>query len=243
VNLQAQRWRGFLWGLSYTFGKALDTGADYASTAANNDMTKFRPQSQFNSYNDRKGLSNFDSTHSMMVTWSYNLPRSAAPHAMRRLLGDWQITGAALYRTGTPFPVQTGSDGPGFGNVDGSGSDRPNILDTSILGATIGNPDTAPLILSRDKFAYLRSGQVAGNLGRDVFRKGGIANWNASIGRQFHLGAASERAITLRAEVFNLTNHPQFDAPRYELTNSSFGRITNTLNDDRIIQLSLRFQL
>ena len=243
VNLQAQRWRGLLWTLTYTFGKALDSGADYASTAANNDMTKFRPQTYLNSLNDRKALSNFDSTHSMVANWSYTLPRFAASHAMRRLLGDWQVTGAALYRTGTPFAVQSGSDAPGIGNVDGNSGDRPNILDTSILGATVGNPDTAPLILSRNKFSYLQPGQLAGNIGRNTFRKGGIANWNASLGRQFHLSGASERAMVLRAEVFNLTNHPQFDAPKFDLTNSSFGRITNTLNDGRVVQLSIRLQL
>ena len=32
---------------------------------------------------------------------------------------------------------------PGFGNVDGSGNDRPNLLNPSVLGRTIGNPDTA----------------------------------------------------------------------------------------------------
>ena len=39
----------------------------------------------------------------------------------------------------------------------------------------------------------------------------------------------------------NALNHPQFDAPGFTLVNNNFGKITNTLNDGRILQLGLRF--
>jgi hypothetical protein len=39
-------------------------------------------------------------------------------------------------RMGTPLTLFVGSDSPGFGNVDGAPSDRPNIVDPSILGTT-----------------------------------------------------------------------------------------------------------
>jgi hypothetical protein len=47
----------------------------------------------------------------------------------------------------------------------------------------------------------------------------------------------------LRAESFNLGNRPQFDEPNRNLNATAFGKITNTLNDGRIFQLSLRFFL
>ena len=43
--------------------------------------------------------------------------------------------------------------------------------------------------------------------------------------------------------VFNLTNTPQFDEPQRNLSSASFGRITNTLNAKRILQLGLRIIL
>jgi hypothetical protein len=228
-SLIAPRLRGFSWGVNYTFGKALDTGADYASVAANNDIIKLRPQSQFDSQHDRKGLSNFDSTHSLVVRYAWDLR-------------GFQFSGTALMRTGTPFLVNTGSDSPGYGNVDGNTGDRPSILDPSILGATVGNPDIAPEILQRSRFAYIVPGEARGNLGRNTFRKGGIANLNAAVTREFGLGARTGR-VRLRAEAFNLTNHPQFDQPQYNLSNPAFGRITNTLNDGRVFELSVRWSL
>ena len=39
----------------------------------------------------------------------------------------------------------------------------------------------------------------------------------------------------LRAEAYNVTNTPQFDEPQRNLTSPSFGRITNTLNDGRVV--------
>jgi len=237
LSLQAPSRRGLAWGLTYTFGKALDTGSDYAGTAANTELTKSRPQSQFDSYRDRKGLSNFDSTHSLVLYYSYTSPRTSAWP-----LRGWQISGAALARTGTPFTITIGSDNPGFGNVDGGTGDRPNILDPSILGMTVGNPDTSLSILRRDRFSYIALGESRGNLARNAFRKGGIANFNAAVTRELHWLPAAERSVLLRAEVFNLTNHAQFDEPQRTLTGSSFGKITNTLNDGRVLQLSVRVQ-
>ena len=48
---------------------------------------------------------------------------------------------------------------------------------------------------------------------------------------------------TLFEYAYNLTNHPQFEAPQINLTAPSFGRITNTLNNGRVLQLGLRLVL
>ena len=49
--------------------------------------------------------------------------------------------------------------------------------------------------------------------------------------------------VLVRGEAYNLTNTPQFDEPQRNLSSPSFGRITNTLNDGRVLQLALRFIL
>ncbi|MBL8223488.1 MAG: hypothetical protein JNL62_29925, partial [Bryobacterales bacterium] len=91
------------------------------------------------------------------------------------------------------------SDAPGFGNVDGGPSDRPNIIDTSILGKTISHPDVAPIILSRDKFGFIVPGDRRGSLGKGAFRKAGIANWNGAFTKRWKLAGASERTVQFRA--------------------------------------------
>lgn len=221
--------KGISANVSYTFGKAIDTGVDYTATAANRDMLNGRAQYQYNQIGDRKGLSNFDATHALALRWLYDIPWQGL-----------QLSGISTFRTGTPFTLYIGSDAPGFGNVDGSGGDRPNILDPSILGVTIGHPDTAPLVLTRDKFSLLTPPKQEGSLGRNVMRKARIANWNLALQKSWRLPARRETTIQLRGEAYNGFNTPQFDEPQRNLTSPAFGKITNTLNDGRVFQLGLR---
>jgi hypothetical protein len=244
MSIESPVRRGLGWSAAYTFSKAIDEGSDYLGTAANRDLARSRSQSQYESFKDKKGLSNFDSTHSLMLAWYYDLPFARSWHGpASRILGGWQVSGVGLVKSGTPLTLYVGSDAPGFGNVDGGPSERPNIVDTSILGKTIGDPNTAPLILSRNRFAYLQPGQLRGNLGRGTFRKGGIANLNAAVSREWKFGGGREYAARFRAEAFNLGNHPQFDEPQRNLTSPAFGKITNTLNDGRVLQFSFRLLL
>lgn len=230
---------GLLLSMGYTFSKAIDEGTDFTATAANKDISSFRSQSQWNSFKDRKGLSNFDSTHALAFHYAWDLPelRNGAGW-LRSITSHWQVSGANMWKKGTPLTLFVGSDAPGYGNVDGGGSDRPNLLDPSILGATIGHPDQAPLILRRDRFAYLTPGQQAGSLGRGTFRKASIWNWNAAVARQFRL--LNDWNAQLRAEAYNLSNTPQFDEPQRNYSALAFGKITNTLNDGRVFQVGLR---
>jgi len=235
---------GLAAGLRYTFGKAIDEGVDYSSTAANADILRGRSQWQYEQLRDRRGLSNFDSPHALEWHAHWELPSPAgAGSRWAWLLGGWQISAAALLKSGTPFTLYVGSDAPGFGNVDGGPSDRPNLLDPSILGRTVDDPNASASILRADRFAFIRPGEHRGNLGRNTFRKDGIANLNAALGKQWRWNGGREWTLLVRAEAYNLANHPQFDEPQRNLSSPSFGRITNTLNDGRVFQLGWRLML
>jgi hypothetical protein len=71
-------------------------------------------------------------------------------------IGRWEFGAITLVKSGTPFDVLSGSDGPGYGNVDGAIGDRPNLFEPAILGRTINNPDTATQMLPRSAFAFMR---------------------------------------------------------------------------------------
>ncbi len=231
--------RGLLANVSYTFSKAIDEGLDFTATAAYKDIANFRTQWQYDALKDKKGLSNFDSTHALLFSYSWDVPAARqAPAWLRAASSHWQVSGSSMWKKGTPLTLYIGSDSPGYGNVDGGGGDRPNIVDPSILGKTIGHPDQATAILARSRFAYLTPGQHAGSLGRGTFRKAPIWNWNAAVARQFRL--PNEWSAQLRGEVYNLSNTPQFDEPQRNLTSPAFGKITNTLNDGRVFQFVFR---
>ncbi|MEP6962148.1 MAG: hypothetical protein ABI995_08720 [Acidobacteriota bacterium] len=239
VTLTIPVTHGFSSEVSYWFSKAIDFGSDYTSTVSGPNTRQGRAPSEFYVHENMKGLASFDQPHALLFRSNYRTP-GPTDHLTRTLLGQWNLSAVWLLKTGTPFTVETGSDGPGFGNVDGQNSDRPHILDPSILGRTIGNPDTAQQLLPVSAFAFLKPNEYSGNLGRNTFRRGKITNVNASIDRSWALHG--DWALQLRAEAVNLFNTPQFDQPVFLLSSPTFGKITNTLNSGRLFHFRLQLQ-
>lgn len=235
VTLSVPRWRGLSIDASYWFSKALDLGSSFTNTAFDADSRLSRSQYEYESHRDMKGLSPFDQPHAFLWRASYELPRFS--RGTSGVLGGWTVSAVTLLKSGTPFNVTTGGDGPGFGNVDGNGGDRPHLLDPSVLGRTVGNPDQAPRLLPRTAFAFMQPGDTAGNLGRNTFRKGGIGNVNASLARTWSI--RGDKRLSFRAESINLFNTPQFAEPGVELASANFGQITNTLNDGRTFRFTV----
>lgn len=243
VNWRFRAMKGFAGGGTFTWSKAIDQGSMYNSTAANNDLIG-GSQAEVNQLQDLRGLSQFDSPYSLALFGTQMTPSwRGLGKAVNSLAGRWQISGIVVSKSGTPFTLNTGSDAPGFGNVDGTGGDRPNVLNPSVLGMTVGNPDTSAQIINFQNFGYVIPGQVAGNIGRNTFRKGAIFNINASVAREWKWGGQRTYLLRFQADAFNLTNHPQFEAPQINMTSPSFGKITNTLNNGRVLQLGLRLVL
>jgi hypothetical protein len=238
ATLVVANWRGFSSDASYWFSKAIDLGANYTNTANENDSRLSRSQSEFETHRDMKGLSTFDQPHAFLWRLTYTPPVAGRVKWLAKVGGGWNFSAVTLLKSGTPFNVVSGSDGPGFGNVDGNGGDRPNLIDPSILGRAISHPDTAARLLPRSAFAFIKPTDTRGNLGRNVFRKGPIRNVNASLARTWAF--RRDARVTLRAESVNLFNTPQFAEPGFELANPNFGQITNTLNVGRNFRFLLQ---
>ena len=239
ATLLLPRWQGFSLEGSYWFSKAIDLGGSYTNTGSGKDGLDSRGQNEFDVQGDLKSLSDFDQPHSFLLQGSYAMPllRNLGS-AWSRTLGGWSVSSVALWKTGTPFTIFSGSDGPGFGNVDGSSTDRPNIVDPSILGRTIDHPDRSMALLPRAAFSYMQPTDLRGNIGRNTFRRDNVWNLNASLSKSWQIH--QERSLTIRAESLNLLNTPQFAEPGSRLTNPEFGQITNTLNDGRTFRFLAR---
>ena len=84
-----------------------------------------------------------------------------------------------------------------------------------------------------------------GNVSRTITERGpGIANTDFSMFKTYSqnsLGANFKAQF--RAEVFNLTNTPQFYGPNTTFGSSTFGKITTQANFPRVFQLGIRFML
>ena len=240
ATLRIPRWAGLHLEASYWWSKAIDLGGSYLNTAANANRVQTESPSEFDLHGELRGVSNFDQPHAALFNFSYQTPGLQAKGGLlRSLFGAWQLSSVVLLKSGTPFSVLSGSDAPGFGNVDGSQSDTPLVADPSILGRSIDDPDTSFDRLPAGAFSFIRPTDRRGNLGRNTFRRDGIANVNMALSKSWPLGGDS--SLLLRAESLNLTNHPQFADPGSSLAQGNFGRITNTLNDGRTFRFTLRF--
>ena len=235
VSYTLPAWRGLTVDTSYWWSKTLDTGATYLSLGAGDEAMQSQAQTSTNITADLRGPSAFDQRHASITRLAY-----ATGNHHSSLLNNWRVNTIFLAKTGAPFTVYSGSDGPGYGNVDGVPGDRPNILDPSILGRSITSPNDSRALLPRSAFALIGPTDKRGNIGINTFRRGGIRNLNASIERRWSF--ASERRLALRAESINLLNTPQFAEPVSDLSNSAFGMITNTLNDGRTVKFTLRLE-
>jgi hypothetical protein len=242
ATLTAPSWRGASFSASYWFSKSIDLGSDYAVTGGGQERWGQAGQTETGFQSDMKGLSNFDQPHGLLLQGAWDSGARNGNGWLRRLSRRWTLTSVLLLKSGTPFTVDSGSDSLGFGNLDGTNGDRPNIVDPSILGRTIGNPDTSVGLLPRSAFAYFQApAQMAGNLARNTFRKGTIANWNASLSRTLSL--PGDWSMVFSAEAINLSNTPQFAEPGKSLSSPNFGQISNTLNDGRTFRFALRMTL
>lgn len=235
---------GLAFRAAYTFSKDINTGGDFTNTASGVEVppeTGMPSCETCDVVSDQKGVALYDTPHVLLLTYSYNLPFAAGLNGWKSaLLRGWQISGTTTLQSGLPFHLHTGSDAPGIGNVDGASQDRPNILNPSILGKSVDNPDTSSQILERSYFDHNVVPGGRGNLGWNTFRKDGTQNWNFAVGRTFRLPGGAERSLQFRGEFINLSNHPAFDKPGVLTAVATFGKIINTVNKGRQVQFSLR---
>ena len=232
IVVQKRALPGLAFNMTYQFSKAIDTGSDFSSTGIGGDETKAQFENDI--VRDVKALSKFDTPHRFLFTYTYELPT--------RWLRAWSMIGALNLHSGTPFGLEGGTDSPPWGNVDGQGQDRPSLVDLNLLGKSFDNPDTSQSLLRRDAFVLELESKGFGTLGRNVFRRDGVANFNIALERTFLFSSDRTRTAVFRAEALNMTNHPQFDLPTNAMSSPSFGQITNTLNGGRIVQFGLNLK-
>ena len=202
----------------------------------------------------------------LVVSSVYDLPfgrKWITHHGWRwGLLGNWQVAGILTAQTGSPFTVnlaapQSGSAIAAFGNRY-----RPDAISNPYMpGPVMANPNPACHItisqggLAADvvdhpgswfnSCAFLQppAGQF-GNAGRNIMTGPGLENLDFSLYKNLMLRKESHR-LQLRAEVFDLLNHPNFDIPNRVFGSPNFGQVLsgNAYGNKppRQIQLGLKY--
>ena len=80
-----------------------------------------------------------------------------------------------------------------------------------------------------------------GTLGRNILEGPGFANLDLSMVKGFRLSPLGESGLgQFRFEAFNVSNRTNFGQPNTGITNSTFGRLTGTDGNPRILQLAVK---
>ena len=189
---------------SYTWSHAIDNASDDSSVNASVLRLDRPPE---------RSSSSFDVRHAATAALSYALPRRAEGWASG--LGGWSVDAVFRARTATPFSVYTGR------NLQ-SGDAVELIYPTVRQARPIFIDDPAAAGGRRVNPSAFGVPGAGPTLGRNGLRGFGMWQLDAAVRRRFRL---SERAaLHVRAEVFNVFNHPNFGNPVGDLQSGLFGQ-------------------
>jgi hypothetical protein len=265
ATLKKELSHGLRFLAAYTFSRSIDDAGDSLGAAiAGTFGLPIVGEVVYNDQNNvaaQRGVSDFDRTHRMVISGTWNLPGPghATSSAIRKLGNGWSISGIATLQSGLPFSIldsaagtlygpatlfATGSMAPGETLADarrsGSVSSRVNeFFNTSAFVPGPFVPDGG-LIDGRYPVSG-GGGTVFGNLGRNILR--GPDQQNFDIAAVKTTPITDRVKLVFRWEVFNVLNRPNFANPSNDVsTPSTFGVISALTVNPRIMQYALKLE-
>ncbi|MGD0199764.1 MAG: TonB-dependent receptor [Bryobacteraceae bacterium] len=255
--------QGLAFLAAYTFSKSLDNDSAVFSGSVGSGL----PQDSQNLRAER-GLSDFQTHHRFAFSYLYDLPFGGGrrwlnrPGLRRHLLGNWQLAGILTLETGHPFTVNLPSTQTSTAITAFGVPARPDLIaDPFRPGPVPNNPDAAC------QTTQSQGGRAAdevkqpqswfnpcaftdpspgsfGNAGRNILIGPGLNNLDFSLSKSISFRKEGRR-LQLRAELFNLFNHPNFDIPSHTLDAPTFGMVLSAnaygSKPPRQVQLGLRY--
>jgi hypothetical protein len=221
---------------SYSYSKSLDDGAP-----AGNDI--FGVTFQQTQVRER-AVSNFDMTHKFRASFSYELPFGKGKQFlggsstwMDYLVGGFVLAGTTTRQTGWPGVVYLGNNAWWESKTGGSGNDgwtiRPDrVLSTQAITATWREDPFRRTYF--DPLAFIVPGTEAqpkiGNTPRTLgdARSPTTTTLDISGSKNFRFGKDSRVTLQLRADAFNIMNHPVFFLNPNSRSNGVWEYLANT---------------
>lgn len=210
---------------SFVFGKSIDD----SDLIVPGQFESFGAQDERNLRLER-GLSFFDVRRRLSGGFVYSIP---APAFWRPAFGNWELSGNFTFQDGTPLnPVYYATDFANSGTPN-----RPNV----VPGQDVNLP---PSQRNADHFFNTNAFSdpapfTFGNAGRDILPGPGNAVIDGALHRRFMF--AEQKSIEVRAETFNIANHPNIGIPGpYPDFGPFFGKAFSSGNPRRM-QFALRF--
>jgi hypothetical protein len=249
---------------NYTFSKVL-------SDSVSDGQTRFEALLDNNNPKAERARPNFDLTHVFNFNGSYNLPFgnghrwNMADSGMSKLISGWNLSGIYTWESGGPFSILSGRGTLNRGarssttNTAASKLTNEQLRDlvqfrmTStgpyIVAASAIGPDgravaadgAAPF--TGQAFTQPDPGTI-GNLQRRIFNNPNASVLNLAIAKTTKIG--EDHSVEFRMESFNALNHPSFynstGTSDQTITSTTFGKLTDTVFDRRVVQFSLHYK-
>jgi carboxypeptidase family protein len=213
TSLRTSGWHGLTSSVNFVWSHSIDDASDsedFIPNAAqpNNSLA---PQAE-------KGNSNFDIRRRFSWNFGYQLPKMTG--SMPKLRNGWGIDGVVNLQDGQPYQLNYNFEGDYSGS--GEGFDRPDVVGPIRYGkgpfgvdlssfqvpCTFGNLTAT----TGSGDSNCQSGtRHFGNMGRNSLRGPAFKEFNLSVFKDTAL--AEHVTLQLRAEFFNVLNHPNFANP------------------------------
>jgi hypothetical protein len=185
-------------------------------------------------------VSGDDAPHHMHISVTYRLPDvNGGKGLLNLLLGGWQMNGIAVFQSGLPVGLSSGSVLLADPHLEDRAFEKWFKTCTVTLTGTRQNCASAddPVIWQVQDPYKLRTSPTR----LDTVRTERPMQLDFSIFKGFRLPAGVQ--LQIRAEAFNAFNTPWFGAPNTAVNNAAFGTVAPTqANDPRNIQLGIRLQ-
>ncbi|HTR38877.1 MAG TPA: TonB-dependent receptor [Bryobacteraceae bacterium] len=195
VGLQHRQSANLVYQFSYTWSHCIDSAYSYGGLGFNNVTSAIT--NPYN-YNAEKGPCSFDLRHNISANAVYVLPFKG-----NRLKEGWQITGIEAWHTGVPFSLGEGDQADLGNNFD---NPRPDV----VAGCNVYANQSPNQWYNPKCFSSSAYGTV-GNMGRNALIGPGYVETDLGVMKETRI---TERiSLQIRAELFNLFNHPNFSFP------------------------------
>ncbi len=235
---------GLTFTARYTYSKAKDnlssTFADTAQTFFLGFTDQFHPEYDY-------GYADFDVRHRVSSSFVYepSMFDKSSSSVTRNLLGGWSLNGSVIVRSGYPVTIYDCTfasitcarllpNGPvTFNNGNPPDTGDANSFTLANLSSQTLRVPTNPLITNYNFGPY-----PANMDKRNKYRGPGI--WNIDTGLYKKIRFSEKYALQLRAEVFNVLNHPNLyvDYGSPEVNN---GSVLGIRDGRRNVQLAAKF--
>jgi Carboxypeptidase regulatory-like domain len=236
AKLNRRLGNGLQFTAAYTWSHTIDNSASafsqYNGIVVGANGAPLLQYERGNSDTDQRQLFAFSSLYELPFgrgkTFGQDMPK-----ALDYVIGGWQWNNVIQLATGTPLDI-TGAGSPNGGRPDYHGGCKTNASWDYWISCPAG-AFTAP------------AAGVAGDLPRDFFPGPGVHTWDTSMVKNINI---TERVVTqLRAQVYNVTNTPQFQNPdnnyndyNYTTNSGTFGQLLSTRISpaNRELELAIR---